>query len=95
MKPAEATKSDIELSEIDLKMEQPRPSILNVSLLSKNDVVYLMNETVKQKRRLVVNICEKLLAFSGFCCLFKCCCMLNRQRKVKVKLLEKGAGRID
>jgi hypothetical protein len=48
-----------------------------------------------QKRQLVLSLCDKLVAFFFGCCLFKKCCMLNRQRRIRVKLVEQGAERIE
>ena len=36
-----------------------------------------------------------MLAFSYLCCPVKACCLLNRQRKTRVQLLEKGASRFE
>jgi len=58
-------------------------------------MLHLFKQTYKQKRRLVVNVCDSMLAFSMLCCCFKKCCLTNRLRKAKVDLLEKGADRLE
>jgi hypothetical protein len=54
-------------------------------LLGGSDIVFLMNEMIDQKRKLVLNCCQMFIRDSALFCPYRKCCM-PRHDKVKLKL---------